>query len=55
MSQEDAQKVVHYYEEKLVQLHEDLEMVNHSVSKAAIIQEIIKIEKALADKNNYVK
>lgn len=55
MSQSDAQKVVHYYEEKLAQLHEDLEVVNHSVTKAAIMQEIIKIEKALTDKNNYVK
>ncbi|MBN8253863.1 hypothetical protein [Priestia flexa] len=55
MSQSDARKVVHYYEEKLVQLHEDLEVVNYSVTKTAIMQEIIKIEKALADKNNYIK
>lgn len=55
MSQSDAQKVVHYYEEKLVQLHTDLKVVNHSVTKTAIMQEIIKIEKALANKNKYVK
>lgn len=55
MSKEDAQKVIQYYEEKLVQLHEDLEVVNHSVTKAAIMQEIIKIEKALADRTKYIK
>lgn len=55
MSQEDAQKVVRYYEERLLQLQEDLKVVCYQVSKEAIMQEIIKIEKALTDKNNYVK
>lgn len=55
MSQSDARKVVHYYEEKLIQLQEDLEVVNYSVTKAAIMQEIIKIEKALTNKHEYIK
>lgn len=50
MSQEDVQKIITYYERKKQQLYEDLELVTHSVTKSAILHEISKIEKALADK-----